>query len=244
MIKLVKKAFHIFGLQLGRATTLQQDVFVLQKELIRNRAPVIFDVGANIGGITKIYRNLFPHALIHCFEPFPPIYQTLKKNMEEDALIFCHELALSDESGSAFLNVNLRPDTNSLLATDKKGALFFGEGKLDTISQIKVNTTTIDTFCIETDIPHIDILKLDVQGAEYLTLMGARNMLKNHRISLIFTELILSPTYQGQRKIHEYLSLLDSFGYNFIDFFNQVRNQNRLIQADVLFINSSIQDQL
>ena len=244
MIKMIKKTFQLFGLELGRKTAVQKNVFDLQRDLIKTKDPVIFDIGANIGGIAEIYRELFPLALIHCFEPFPQTFQKLKENTVEDALLFCHELAFSEEKGSAVFHVNLRPETNSLLATDERGASIFGEGKLDTISQIKVGTTTIDAFCREEDIPHIDILKIDVQGAEYRVLMGARNMLKDHRISLIYTELILGPAYQGQRKLHEYLSLLDSFGYSFLDFFNQIRNQNQLIQTDILFINSSLQDEL
>ena len=243
-IKMIKKVFQLIGLELGRKTTLQKNALDLQKDLIKRKDPVIFDIGANIGGIAELYRELFPRALIQCFEPSPQTFQTLKENTVEDELIFCHELALSEERGTAVLNENLRPETNSLLATDERGASIFGEGKLDTVSQIKVSTTTIDTFCSEADIPHIDILKIDVQGAEYYVLMGARNMLKDHRISLIYTELILGPAYQGQRKLHEYLSLLDSFGYSFLDFFNQIRNQNQLIQTDILFINSSLQDEL
>ena len=106
---------------------------------------------------------------------------------------------------------------------------------LDTTSQIEVRTTTIDTFCTETRISNIDILKMDVQGAEFSVLEGAHDMLASQKISLIYTELIMCPTYKGQHSLHEYLSFLASFGYDFLDFFNPVRNHNQLIQADVLF---------
>jgi hypothetical protein len=69
--------------------------------------------------------------------------------------------------------------------------------------------------------------------------MGAKDMLANQKISLIYTELIVCPTYKGQHKLHEYLSFLDSLGYDILDFFNPVRHHNQLIQADVVFLSSS-----
>ena len=46
-----------------------------QKELLKNKADVIFDVGANRGDITLKYLTLFPNARIHSFEPFPDSYE-------------------------------------------------------------------------------------------------------------------------------------------------------------------------
>ncbi len=128
--------------------------------------------------------------------------------------------------------------------TDERGASFWGEGLLDTKSQIEVNTTAIDAFCTESGISHIDILKMDVQGAEYSVLEGARDLLANQGISLIYMELMLCPTYQGQRKFHEYLSFLDSFGYDLLDLVNQSRRHNQLIVADAVFLSSSFKEQI
>jgi len=46
---------------------------------------------------------------------------------------------------------------------------------------------------------------MDVQGAEFSVLEGANDMLASQKISLIYTELIMCPTYKGQHKLHEYL---------------------------------------
>jgi len=108
----------------------------------------------------------------------------------------------------------------------------------------EVSITTVDIFCLEVGISHIDILKMDVQGAEFSVLVGAKDMLANQRISLIYTELIMCPTYEGQHKLHEYLSFLDSFGYDFFDFFNPVNSHNQLIQADLLFVSSSFKKEI
>jgi len=234
----IQKILNSFGYQICRKELLPNDAFGVQRELIQVQAPVILDIGAYVGQVTAEYRRLFPLASIHCFEPFHESFQILLKNVEGDSRTFCHNIALSNQKGSAVLNVNLSSSTNSLLPSDRNASSFWGEGVLDTTSQIKVDTTTVDIFCQESSISHIDILKMDVQGAEYSVLSGAKEMLSNHNISLIYTELILCPTYKGQCQLHEYLSLFDSFDYNLLDFFNPVRRNNRLIHTDAIFVCS------
>jgi len=205
---------------------------------------VIFDVGAHVGRLTRIYRQLFPLAFIYSFEPFPQSFQVLRNSAKADPRIFCQEIALSDQTGTARFSVNTNSQTNSLLTTDPRGASFWGTGLLDTTTRIEVPTTTLDLFCREAQIPHIDILKMDVQGAEFSVLTGAANTLADQRISLIYTELITCPTYDGQHKLHEYLVLLDSLGYEFLDFFNPLRRNSQLIQADLVFLSASFKQSL
>lgn len=244
MKRAIQKILNRFGYQLSRPTKSLKDAIALQSKLIKIREPVVLDIGAYIGGLAKIYREKFPLASIYCFEPFPQSFEELSKNMEGDSRIVCHKTAVCEKKGTAVFNANLSSETNSLLTTDEKGTSFWGEGLLDTVSQIEVSTTTVDIFCIEMGISHVDILKMDVQGAEFSVLVGAKDMLANQRISLIYTELIMCPTYEGQHKFHEYLSFLDSFGYGFLDFFNPVRSHHQLIQADLLFLSSSFKNEI
>ena len=231
----IKQLFECFEYQISR-----KKPFTVQGQLISAKDPIIFDIGAHVGSVTKIYRSLFPRAFIYSFEPFPQSFQELLKNTEGDSRIFCHQKAASCKEGNAILNVNMYSATNSMLATDDRGSSFWGDGLLDTISRIQVNTTTVDLFCKETGISNIDILKMDVQGAEFSVLKGATDMLKNQQIALIYIELILCPTYKGQNKFHEYLSFLASFGYEMLDFYNPIRHYNQLIQADFIFLSSAL----
>lgn len=235
----IKQLFERFRYQISR-----KNPFTVQSQLISAKDPIIFDIGAHVGSITKIYRSLFPRAFIHSFEPFPQSFQELLKNTERDSRIFCHQKAASCKDGNAIFNANISSATNSLLATDDRGSLFWGDGLLDTISRIQVNTTTVDLFCKETGISNIDILKMDVQGAEFSVLKGATDMLENQQIALIYTELILCPTYKDQNKFHEYLSFFASFGYELLDFYNPIRHCNQLIQADCIFLSSALRSRM
>ena len=239
MKRAIQKILHHFGYQRSSTGESPIDTFAVRAKLMKFSEPVIFDIGAHIGGVAKIYRKWFPLASIYCFEPFQQSFQILSKSVEDDHCTFCYQIAVSEKKGTAHLNANLSSATNSLLTTDERGASFWGRGLLDTTSQFEVSTTTVDIFCLEAGISHIDILKMDVQGAEFSVLVGAKDMLTNQRISIIYTELIMCPTYKGQHKLHEYLSFLDSFGYEFLDFFNPVRRHSQLIQTDIVFLSSS-----
>jgi FkbM family methyltransferase len=220
--------------------SLSMDAFIVQKELIANQTPMIFDVGAHVGIVATKYRELFPKSVIHCFEPFPKSFQELRANTGTDANTFVHKIAMSERKGTSLLTSNSATATNSLLPSDERASFYWGDGVLDTKDHLEVETADIDSFCSEHHISVIDILKIDVQGAEFSVLVGASNMLSSQAISLIYTELITAPTYQGQHKLVEYLTLFDSFGYQFLDFYNPVKRGYELIQADMVFLSSQL----
>ena len=233
-----------FGYRFEKIGKTYTDPFALKAAIIETKSPVIFDVGAGKGEIYKSYRKKFPDAEIYCFEPFPKSYQLLSSRGKLDNSMYCYQLALSDHHGVLPFNSNRNSATNSLLKTDRRGAAFWGRDLLNTTGQIEVNSTTVDRFSRLSNIPDIDILKINVQGAEYSVLNGARNMLQDQRISLIYTELILCPTYETQKKLYDYFSLLEGFGYVFLNFFNNIRSRNQLIQTDVVFLSSSFRKKI
>jgi hypothetical protein len=56
---------------------------------------MILDVGAHKGESALAFRNSFPQAVIHSFEPISFIYEVLRRNCEPYANIHCHNLALA-----------------------------------------------------------------------------------------------------------------------------------------------------
>jgi FkbM family methyltransferase len=160
-----------------------------------------------------------------------------------DSRTALHQCAFSDTVGTGRLNINHFSPTNSLLASDERASCYWGDNLLNTAEQIDVEMRTINDFSVSHAISHIDILKIDVQGAEYAVLAGAKTMMQRQAISLIYLELILAPTYTGQHKLHEYLSFFDSVGYELFDVFNPIRTKNRLIQTDCLFVSHAFLDE-
>ena len=53
----------------------------------------------------------------------------------------------------------------------------------------RVKTVSLDQFCQDHSIDHVDLLKLDVQGHEYSALKGAEHLIRAGRVGTIFMEL-------------------------------------------------------
>ncbi|MGE0799219.1 MAG: FkbM family methyltransferase [Lautropia sp.] len=235
---LLKKGAESIGLEL-RANRFSNP-FKLQQRLIGAASPLIFDVGAHVGLTCKAYRELFPDARVYAFEPFPESHSKLVRTVAEDAGITVFQLALSDSCGHRTFHVNPAEATNSLLPTDPSASRVWGAGLLESQGTIEVESQTLDAFCSERGIVSIDILKIDVQGAEYAVLQGARALLQARAIGLVYFEVILAATYRGQHRLHEYLQLMDSHDYCLLDYFNPVRKDGRLLQFDLLFAAPAI----
>jgi FkbM family methyltransferase len=188
------------------------------------------------------YRALFPGAVIHSFEPFPPSYDQLATALRADTRLVPHNVAVAETTGTARFRVNRASVTNSLLESDRRGDDYWGANLLDKEAEITVKTLALDDFCREQRIEHVDVLKIDVQGAEYAVLAGARGLLERQAVDLIYLEMIMAPSYVGQRKYHYYLTSLDALGYELFDLFNLGRRDGRLIQSDGIFVASPVLD--
>jgi len=233
---MIKKLVHLYFNKLGYKLSKPINSFDIQKNLIDIPQPIIFDIGAHIGQTYQIYRKLFPKAHIYCFEPSPSSFKKLENTISKKTNSFCHQVAVSKSKGHATLNLNLSWKTNSLLETDQRGQDYWGKGLLETVDKVVVDTITLDSFCEENSIDNIHILKLDTQGHEFDVLLGSQSLLKNQKINMIYMEMIMCPTYVGQHKPHEYLAILDEFGYEIFDFFNCGKVGGKLIQSDILFV--------
>lgn len=240
--RLIKDLFASFGYEIRRRDTGQLDVFAMQRELVEANQPVIFDVGAYVGKMARQYRSMFPGSRIYCFEPFPESCEHLRRLASDDPRTHVFQVAVSDKPGKAVLHSNTFAPTNSLLATDEASSLYWDGGLYETVQELEVPTVSIDAFCRDHGIEAIDILKLDVQGAEFLVLAGARDMLTRQAIAVIYSEIILTPMYRGQHPLHDYLGFLASFGYELFDVYHPQRKRKRLVQADFLFLSSKCKE--
>lgn len=214
-----------------------RDPFVITRELAGPDAVTIFDVGAHVGLAAGRYRELFPNAMIHCFEPYPESFALLEESVGALEPIELHRFALAAAAGEAAFSANRNSATNSLLASDSRAEVYWHGDTPMTTGRIAVETRTLDGFARERSIERIDILKMDVQGSEYEVLLGGRGLLERQAVGLVYMELITAPTYIGQHRIREYLELFDGVGYELFDLYNFGRSSGRLLQTDVIFVS-------
>lgn len=66
-------------------TAMREDPFTaMQHLLIGIKQPIIFDVGAHHGHISRHFRSLFPTSTVYSFEPFQDSFEQLKANTASD----------------------------------------------------------------------------------------------------------------------------------------------------------------
>jgi len=218
------------------------DAFKMQKYLTNkiNEDVVILDIGAFNGNTALKYKKLFPLSRIYSFEPFPESFSELVKNTSAYKDIIPINKGLGEHEGVSNFNSNSFAATNSILNTHKSGSKVWGNGLLETLETIKVELTTIDSFVNTCDIKNIDILKMDVQGAEYMVIKGAKETLKKGIVKIIYTEIITLPTYEGQLDFDEMINLMKSVGFKLYHFYNPLlTKEGELAQVDAIFIKST-----
>jgi hypothetical protein len=131
--------------------------------------------------------------------------------------------------------VNNNVDTNSLLESQTMG--LSSDKSVKTINSIEVSVDTIDNYCDKENICYLDILKLDIQGGELMALTGARNLLKEGKIGLIYTEAYFKQQYKAQPLFYDIAQFLLQFDYHLQDIYDPIYGKNSLAWCDAIFVS-------
>ena len=120
---------------------------------------------------------------VHCFEPAPatfPKLQAVLKSHQLQGKAFAINAGLSDSDGTMELYINEESSGVNSFYNRRLEGLGITYEKSET-----VRVTTVDGYCYENAIPHIDFLKVDVEGHEIAVMRGATEMLKKQVIDYI-----------------------------------------------------------
>lgn len=113
------------------------------------------------------------------------------------------------------------------------------------LGSVEVPTTTLDHFCGERGIERVDILKMDIQGGERWAVAGAAELLTNHRVDLVYTEILFSRQYQGQTESYELYASLAGFGYTIFGLYNlRIGEIHQLTHCNAIFISPQLEHRL
>jgi FkbM family methyltransferase len=205
--------------------------------------PTIFDVGAHHGEMALKYKKDFPQATIYCFEPFPEAFRVLQERLANLSAINLFPLAISDTTTPRSFFVNHYDATNSLLPTSSGTTAYYSKsGGLK--EEISVPSTTLDEFINQQQLATVDILKLDIQGGELMALRGATQTLQRQAISLIFSEVLFTPHYEGGALFYQLCDFLSQHDYTLFDIYGTKRAPNgQLTYGDAIFVNKDLRSQ-
>jgi len=165
----------------------------------------IIIVGANDGSEIQRLRLSYPQSRFLCFEPSPEWQRVLKSRFRECDFVKARDLALGASCGkSKFYELPLAGN-GSLLSPDADAWSRFNRIDDKRIVTFEVEVSTLDKEAAGLHL--IDLLWIDVQGAEGQVLAGAINTLE--RVSAVFLEVaMVDSPYRGAVLFPELDSLL------------------------------------
>jgi FkbM family methyltransferase len=244
---MIGSLFRSLGYEVRRkGQGFHADAYADQQSLLsRDEVEVILDLGANVGQTAQHYRQLFPNAMIHSFEPCESTFRTLSENCRGDGRIEPHQLAVADVSGSRTFYLNADSVTNSLLPNSSTATRVLLDSLIKPAGSVEVPTTTLDDFCSGHAIDRVNILKMDIQGGELMALQGASRMLEAKAIDLIYSEVLFAELYESQTDFHDLCRFLSSYDYTLYGLYNlNAGRDNILAWGDAIFIAPRIRHSL
>ncbi len=142
---------------------MEPDIQHLCKRLLGPGKTVV-DIGANVGLLTRQFcRQVGKNGRVFAFEPDPMTFQYLQFNTRSFQSKELTQCAISDNHEPAFLHLNFTSGTgNSLL------------NRSHSKESVPVACISLDEFLKQRGNPAVDVVKIDVEGAELSVLRGMR----------------------------------------------------------------------
>jgi len=142
-------------------------------KLIR-KGDIVVDLGANVGQFTIFLSRIVGNkGKVYAFEPDPRNFLILKQRIKKFNNVVVENKAVNEKSSKLIL----------FLHEDKSQTSLFDKSK--SISAIEVDSVSLDEYFKDIT-KNIALIKMDVQGAEFSILRGAKNLLK--RVKAIIFE--------------------------------------------------------
>jgi FkbM family methyltransferase len=171
---------------------------------------IFFDVGANAGVFAISAAKKIGGNGVFAFEPCSSTCELLKRNLLLNRLADVNvvQMALGDSVGVGMLQVNApgKDGLNTLGQATHPGSKVVG--------QESVRITTADVFMKDHKIPRVDVMKVDIEGAELMMFRGARELLERADAPVILYEGFGFLTRGFGYHPVEILWFLESFGYS------------------------------
>ncbi len=184
----------------------------------------IIDVGANIGVFTvKASKLVGPTGTVISFEPASKNFRLLEANIMRNHLsnVKPFEYAVSDSEGEASLYVD-RASVRASLFSDQ-GDSEKTPRNIEAIESVK--TVSLDTLVESLKSDCIDVIKIDVEGAELAVLRGAKRTIAKHLPKIV---LEWHPWGGPLAEIHSFLS---TSGYKVIESYKKVNTPYIIVYA-------------
>lgn len=141
----------------------------------------VLDVGAHVGHYSLLAaRQVGPLGHVYAFEPEPDNYAILQRNVAANGYmnVTCIQSAVADRVGELLLHVSKQ-------GNDRHSVVGSSQAVPDSEACV-VRTTTLDHFCAALGWPRVDVIKMDIEGAEPLAIEGLTELAsRSERLTLV-----------------------------------------------------------
>jgi FkbM family methyltransferase len=216
------------------------DKFVaLANNLLGDSIRTVVECGAKDCSETIAFHKLLPQAEIYAFECSPDNLPMCRSTIHGVDKIHLVEKAVSDKCGDVpFFKIDTsRTRTTWLDGNPGASSLFLASGKYpaEDYAQTSVTVTavTLWNFITTTKLGIIDLLWMDIQGAELLALSGLGPAIT--QVRLIHLEVEFIEIYSGQPLWCDVRRFLRSHGFRLLTFTTFGR-----YSADAVFFNPAL----
>jgi FkbM family methyltransferase len=193
----------------------------------------VVDGGANCGSFTDAFLQLHQPEKLVLVEAIPDLAEKLRTRYAGKPGIAVVSAALSDRNGEARFEINRADASSSLLPIDPRNTAWFGRD-LAVERTVQVSTMTLPALMEKQGLERVDLLKLDLQGAERFVLTGGEAILD--RIRVIYTETFFEQLYAGAWLFSEMNEFLAGRGFKLCGLSNIVHAPDGdLLQANATF---------
>jgi len=176
-----------------------------QEYLGKKHDLIIFDIGAYNFQDSINFKNHYPNSEVYSFEAYSTNVNKYG-NQARNRGVKVFQLALSNVNeekifyNSVDMNGTEWTCSGSLLKPSEKEQFLHPGLNYNNQGEI-VQCTTLNNFCEENNITDIDIIHMDVQGAEYYVVQGFGDI----RPKILFCETCEYESYDGAYKIEKRL---------------------------------------
>lgn len=194
------------GRQIYSLGSFEPDETVFFRSVI-TEDDVCFDIGGNVGYFAMLMAQCASRGSVHVFEPIPlnaAIIRT-NANINDFEHVTVNNVAVGDKSGSIKFTV----------AKDSAYSSMHSTGRVADSKVIDVPMITLDEYANEHGIDKINLIKIDVEGAEELVARGAVEILTNpeRRPATILMELFDENLQPFGTDVNSIVNLLIKYGY-------------------------------
>ncbi|MBI1257811.1 MAG: FkbM family methyltransferase [Chloroflexi bacterium] len=206
LTKLLEANLYFFGMD-GR----DRGEVIFFKSVIKPD-DTVFDVGGNVGQISLLAAKRAPQGSVHVFEPAKDNYQRLLANIEINHFknVTPNKNAVSNRKFDLTIYAPRTYNTGAISA--------YPDAAWETDAET-VQAICLDDYVTERQLTRVNVMKIDVEGAEMDVLEGSQQLLRDYRpqVFMEVTASILARANQTPKQVFDFWKALNYSIYRIDD---------------------------